>query len=308
MGLTEWVIISGKGGTGKTSVTAALSTSCGSSVLTDTDVDGANLELVLQAEKVSESRFEGRRKAVINPSLCQACGRCADECRFDAVHPLASRADRGILMRVESDACEGCGLCKRVCPADAISMKKTLGGTWRHSVTPYGHLFHARLEPGGENSGKLVALLRKQAREFAETHGIGLMLTDGPPGSGCPVIATLTGASQVLVVTEPTPSGRSDAERVVDLCRHFRRPVSLAINKFDLHPRIASEVEAWAVEKELAIVGRLPYDPVVPTAIRKGVPVTTLPASRWGEALGEMANRMGFLRGSSPKKLDSRRD
>lgn len=292
--LTEWVIISGKGGTGKTSVTAALAAWCGTSVLTDTDVDGANLELVLQARQATEQRFEGRRKAVIKPSLCRACGKCADECRFDAVHPGAMRPDRGVIMTIDADACEGCGLCKRVCPADAIVMKKTVGGTWRESDTPWGRLFHARLEPGGENSGKLVALLRKKAREYAEAHGMPLLLTDGPPGSGCPVIATLTGAHKVLIVTEPTPSGRSDAERVLDLCRHFRRPVWLAVNKYDLHSGMAQQIEEWARARDLPVVGRLPYDPSVPAAIRRGVPVPSLPPSPWSEALARMAMEIGL--------------
>jgi len=301
MELTEWVVISGKGGTGKTSITAAIAARCGSLVMTDTDVDGANLELVLSARQIFETRFEGRRKAVINPSLCQACGKCADECRFEAIFPAAVRADRGVIMRVDTDACEGCGLCARICPAEAIIMKKTNGGTWRHSETPFGHLFHARLEPGGENSGKLVSLLRQEARKFAEEQGIPLLLTDGPPGSGCPVIATLTGASQVLLVTEPTPSGRSDAERVAELCRHFRRPVSLVVNKFDLHLKMAAEIEAWARSCDITVVGRLPYDPVVSAAVRLGVPVPTLPPSPWGEALSEMASRLAFPRSSIRK-------
>lgn len=296
MGVNELVVISGKGGTGKTSVTAALAALVGPAVLTDTDVDGANLELLLAADRRHERRFEGRRKAVIKPSLCAACGRCANECRFEAVFPAAVRADRGVIMRIDPDACEGCGLCARVCPADAIVLRKTRGGTWRRSETPCGTLFHARLEPGGENSGKLVALLRSEARQHAQEQGVGLLLTDGPPGSGCPVIATLTGAQQVLLVTEPTPSGRSDAERVLDLCRHFRRPAALAINKCDLHPGMVAQIEGWARERELPVVGLLPWDPIVASAVRRGVPAPTLGASPWNTAVANLADRLGLPR------------
>lgn len=294
MGITEWVIISGKGGTGKTSVTAALAAWVGTSVITDADVDGANLELVLRGERVQEGQFAGRPRAVIKPALCTACGRCADLCRFDAVIPSTPHPDGGMIMQIDAQSCEGCNLCVRFCPEGAIRLVPTDGGVWRQARTPWGDLFHARLEPGGENSGKLVALLRKQARQQAGAAGLDLMLTDGPPGSGCPVIATLTGAQQVLLVTEPTPSGQSDAERVLTLCRHFRRPVRLVINKFDLHPTRAAGMEAWARSLDLPVVGRLPYDQVVPEAIRQGVPVLSLPWSPWHEAFAAMARDLGL--------------
>ncbi len=292
MAITEFVVISGKGGTGKTTVTASLAAHVGRAVLTDADVDGANLELALQAELVREESIVGGKKAQIKPSLCVACGKCADLCRFGAVIPGAPHTSGGVIMAIDHDLCEGCGLCIRLCPANAIGFRESKGGTWRHSHTKWGDLFHARLAPGGENSGKLVALLRRKAREAAQTQGVEFMLTDGPPGAGCPVIATLTGAHRVLVVTEPTPSGKSDAERVINLCRHFRRTVSLAINKFDLHAGMAADIEQWAASINVPVVGRLPYDPIVPKAVRQGVPVVTLPTSAWSLALVDMAQRL----------------
>ncbi|MFZ2955291.1 MAG: ATP-binding protein [Candidatus Ozemobacteraceae bacterium] len=292
MAITEFVVISGKGGTGKTTVTASLAAFIGKAVLTDADVDGANLELALQANLVHEESIVGGKKALIKPTLCTACGRCADLCRFGAVIPGANHASGGIIMAIDTDLCEGCGLCIRMCPSKAITFRESKGGSWRHSKTRWGDLFHARLVPGGENSGKLVALLRRKARELASEQGTDFMLTDGPPGAGCPVIATLTGAHRVLVVTEPTPSGMSDAERVINLCRHFRRTVAIAINKFDLHSGMTSKIEAWAQSSSIPIVGHLPYDPVVPKAIRQGIPVLALPPSAWSKALIAMAQRL----------------
>lgn len=292
MAITEFVVISGKGGTGKTTVTASLAAYIGQAVLTDADVDGANLELALQADLVHEESIIGGKKAEIKPTLCVACGKCADLCHFGAVVPGASHPSGGVIMAIDQDYCEGCGLCIRLCPSKDITFRESKGGSWRHSHTRWGDLFHARLAPGGENSGKLVALLRKKARELAQEQGMSFMLTDGPPGAGCPVIATLTGAHRVLVVTEPTPSGMSDAERVVNLCRHFRRTVSLAINKFDLHAGMTAKIEAWAQASNIPIVGHLPYDSVVPKAVRQGIPVLALPPSPWSNALIEMAQRL----------------
>lgn len=297
MAITEFVVISGKGGTGKTSVTASLAAYVGNAVLTDADVDGANLELALGGQLVREESITGGKKAQIKPSLCTACGQCADLCRFGAIIPGERHPSGGIIMSIDSDFCEGCGLCLRLCPAGAISLRESKGGSWRHSRTPYGDLFHARLAPGGENSGKLVALLRRKARESAQEQHLEFMLTDGPPGAGCPVIATLTGCHRVLVVTEPTPSGLSDAERVIELCRHFRRQVSLLINKYDLHAGMVERIEHWARNANIPVVGRLPYDPVVPKAVRAGVPALTLPPSAWGKALIEAAEKLELPKG-----------
>jgi MinD superfamily P-loop ATPase len=298
----ELVILSGKGGTGKTNVSASLAAWYNGAVLTDADVDGANLELVLQARKIEEGNFPGRPKAVIKPYLCSACGRCADLCRFDAVSPSTSHQNGGMIMRIDMDACEGCDLCRRLCPTQAITLVETPGGTWKYSTTPYGPLFHAVLAPGGENSGKLVALLRKKARALAEQEQIPLLITDGPPGSGCPVIATITGAHQVLLVTEPTPSGLSDARRVNELCRHFRRPVMVAINKFDLHAGMAAAIEDWARDEAIPVVGRLPYDECVPQAVHAGVPVfSRFPSSPWSRALQEMTRLLALPTGDSPE-------
>ena len=298
MAINEFVVISGKGGTGKTSVTASLAAYVGNAVLTDADVDGANLELALGGNLIREESIIGGKKAQIRPSLCLACGTCADLCRFGAIVPGEPHPSGGVIMAIDHDLCEGCGLCIRICPAKAITLRESKGGSWRHSRTEYGELFHARLAPGGENSGKLVALLRRKARETAQQKHLEFLLTDGPPGSGCPVIATLTGCHRVLVVTEPTPSGLSDAQRVIDLCRHFRRQVSILINKFDLHAGMTEQIERWAQQNGIPVVGHLPYDAVVPKAVRKGVPVLALQPSAWGKALIEAAGRLELPRGA----------
>lgn len=246
--LDELVVLSGKGGTGKTSVTAALAALAGRSVLADCDVDASNLPLILNPQLRRQEPFTGGSRAVINPNECLACGKCMELCRFDAISgngPANEFAPHTFL--VEPTSCEGCGVCHDHCPAHAIELLPAENGEWFVSDTRFGPLVHARLHPGQGNSGKLVALVREQARRVAREAGIRRILIDGPPGIGCPVIACLNGANRILAVTEPTPSGEHDLERVLALARHFEIPAWVCVNKHDLNPAATARLERRAI-------------------------------------------------------------
>lgn len=279
--MQELLVISGKGGTGKTTVTAALAALAEDKVLADCDVDAADLHLLLRPEVESVNEFYGSKKAVINPKFCNLCGRCLEACRFDAVLQVVSekadgkaRSDRGSFY-IDSLACEGCGVCALVCPTGAVTMEPNLAGYWYISETPYGSLVHAQLGLAEENSGKLVTKVRQEARRLGEENNARLIITDGPPGIGCPVISSLTGVTLALVVTEPTAAGRHDLERVVKLADHFHVPVSVCINKYDLAPEKSREIEAYCYEAGLSVAGKIPYDIDVVRALVNGVPLTS---------------------------------
>jgi len=280
--MREIVVISGKGGTGKTSVTAAfahLASAQGGAMLCDLDVDAPDLHLLLAPNRQEEHAFHSGREAVIDPEICTCCALCSGMCRFGAIVP-GPRAFSISPMR-----CEGCGVCARFCPAGAISLAEKHCGQWYASTTRFGPMIHAQLFPGEENSGRLVALLKKEARERAKAAGLELMLCDGAPGIGCPVISSLSGASLAVVITEPTPSGRHDLERVAALCRHFRIPVAVAVNKFDLNPENSADMEGYCTEQGYALAGRLPHDEVVVRAMVQGKCVTELPETPFSKAL-----------------------
>jgi len=264
----ELVVISGKGGTGKTSVVAAFAALAGGAVLADCDVDAADLHLVLRPELGSEHEFSGRRQALIDPGACTACGRCAEVCRFAAVLGAADGD-----YSVDSSACEGCELCQRVCPADAIHMEPVINGAWMLSETRFGPLVHARLGVAEDNSGKLVTLVRNEARSVAEERGLPLVIVDGSPGIGCPVIASLAGADLVLAVTEPTVSGRHDLDRVLQVVRQFRLPFAVCVNKADLNPDLGAQIAAEASAAGAAFVVTVDYDPAVTHAQVAGIDV-----------------------------------
>jgi len=262
--MKELVVISGKGGTGKTSVVAAFASLASNKVLADCDVDAADLHLVLQPEVRSRHEFRCGHEAVINPQTCKGCGFCLSQCRFEAIQPVVAKA--GIVYRVEPLACEGCGVCVDVCPAKAIDFPERLAGEWRLSDTRHGPMVHARLGIAAENSGKLVSLVRQQARQLAKNENKDLVLVDGPPGIGCPVIASITGASLVLIVTEPTLSGQHDLKRVAELARHFHIPTVACINKWDLNPGMSEAIEASALALGAKPLGRIRYDRAVTAA------------------------------------------
>lgn len=288
--MPELVIISGKGGTGKTSLTASYAVLAGQSVLADCDVDAADLHLVLQPHVLRRESFTGGKKARIKPGHCEGCGKCEELCRFDAIYfdgPGNGRVSR--TCRIDPLACEGCGVCARFCSEKAIEIEPSVDGEWFVSETRCGPMVHAQLGIGAGNSGKLVTLVRGEAQRMAQQRGGSLLLVDGSPGIGCPVIASITGASLVLAVTEPTLSGDHDLERVYHLTRHFSVPMAICVNKWDLNPEIARRIEAKATSWGATLLPWAPYDSAVTEAQRKGVAVV-----EFGDTPAAQAIRRGW--------------
>jgi len=263
--MKELVIISGKGGTGKTSLTASFAVLADRPVIADCDVDAADLHLVLSPQIKERHEFRSGRGAVIRRGDCSGCGACLAHCRFDAVKMNGKAAGEAAFF-IDPVACEGCGVCVRFCPEKAIDFPERLCGEWMVSETRCGPMVHARLGVAAENSGKLVSTVRREARRIAEEHNHPLVIVDGPPGIGCPVIASVTGASIVLVVTEPTVSGEHDLERVLLLTRHFNIPAAVCVNKWDLNAEMAGRIEDKARKTGARVAGRIRYDRAVTLA------------------------------------------
>ena len=259
--MKELVILSGKGGTGKTSLTASFAVLASGSLLCDADVDAADLHLLMQPEIKTRTDFQGGGVAIIDPERCTGCGTCIDMCRWSAISSE---------FVVDEISCEGCGVCVDFCPEQAIDFPTKTCGQWFISDTRFGPMVHARLGIAEENSGKLVSLVRQQGKQLAEEKGIDLIITDGPPGVGCPVIASVGGATSTLIVTEPTVSGIHDMSRAVELCRHFKVPVMVCVNKFDLNPENSDKIEKMARDAEFPVVGRIPFDPNFTRAMVQG--------------------------------------
>lgn len=265
--MQELIVLSGKGGTGKTSVMAGLATLADDAILVDCDVEAPDLHLLLSPTIEQSRDFEGGEVAWLRPDQCIGCGRCAELCRYDAIVPYGPPnrfADQTYI--VQTLACEGCRLCAEICPNQAIAMVPTVCGEWHMSGTRCGPLVHAQLKPGHGNSGKLVTHLRNEARRLAQTRGAHLVLGDGVPGVGCPVIASVSGATLALIVVEPSLSGRHDFERVVELTRHFNVPAVVCVNKYDIDVELTAEIEAWADSVGVRPIGRIPRDPAVVAA------------------------------------------
>jgi MinD superfamily P-loop ATPase len=263
--LKELVIISGKGGTGKTSVTASFAVLADRPVIADCDVDASDLHLVLSPWINERHEFRSGHEAVIRQDDCTGCGACLGHCRFGAVR-MNEKAAGDATFFIDPVACEGCGVCVRFCPERAIDFPERLCGEWMVSDTRCGPMVHARLGVAAENSGKLVSTVRREARRIAEEEHRSLVIVDGPPGIGCPVIASLTGATLVLVVTEPTVSGEHDLERVLLLTRHFNIPTTICVNKWDLNPEMTERIEDKARRAGARVVGRIRYDRAVTLA------------------------------------------
>jgi MinD superfamily P-loop ATPase len=277
--MKQLVILSGKGGTGKTSLAAAFAHLAhdGSSplkaVLADADVDAANLELVLRPERLETHDFTGGSVAVIDPQLCQGCGQCEQACRFDAVLPPPS-GDLRSIYSIDPIACDGCAACVYQCPEEAIRMEPQVAGQWYRSESRYGPLFHADLFPAQENSGKLVTLVKQNARLCALDNDVPIIIVDGPPGIGCPVIAAAAGASLALLVAEPTVAGVHDLNRILLTTTHFRIPALVVINKADIYPEGAAQIEVVCGKLGVDLIGQIPFDPTVTDAMLNGEPVT----------------------------------
>jgi MinD superfamily P-loop ATPase len=272
--LKQIVILSGKGGTGKTSVTAAFAHLAANgagqprTVLVDADVDASNLELVLSPQVQETHEFKGGQVAVIDQELCEGGGVCAELCRFDAI------SEENGVYTVDPIACEGCALCFYQCPSEAIHIEEQVAGQWFRSQSRYGPLFHAALWPAQENSGKLVTLVKQQGRLLAMDEDRDLVLVDGPPGIGCPVISAAAGADLALIVAEPTAAGIHDMARALAMTEHFGVPSLVCINKADVYPEGTTEIEEFCEQKGLRVVGQLPFDTVVTEAMVQGLPVT----------------------------------
>lgn len=280
--MKQLVVLSGKGGAGKTTVAAALAHLMAQTerlVMVDADVDAPNLGLVLGPQVQVEEPFYGSQQATIDAERCTACGICAQVCRFDAIAASDGRYD------VDPLACEGCAACAYACPVEAIRMRERLSGHWYRSDTRFGPLVHAQLRPGEENSGKLVSTVRHQGFIVAEERSADWVLVDGAPGIGCPVIAAVAGADLALLVVEPTVSGVHDLGRVVGVTQHFRVPAALCLNKTDLNPRLAADIHDLARQAGLPVLAELPYTDIVTRAMGQACAVTELPSNEMTQPL-----------------------
>lgn len=270
--MKQFVILSGKGGTGKTSIAAAFAHLAHSdsirAVLADADVDAANLELVLSPHVLEQHEFMGGNVAWIDPEKCESCGLCEQVCRFDAI--ALKQGD----YQVDPIACDGCAACVHQCHVNAIKMELQLAGYWFRSDSRYGPLFHAELRPAQENSGKLVTLVKQQARLLAMDEQYPIIIVDGPPGIGCPVISAVSGANMAIVIAEPTISGVHDMERALEMTRHFHVPAVVCINKADIFLDGAAQIEEYCQKQNVEVMGRIPFDSTVTEAMVRGESVT----------------------------------
>jgi len=281
----QLVIVSGKGGTGKTTIAAAFATLAQNKVMVDCDVDAADLHLLLHPKIVTHEKYFGGKSPHVDLEKCTRCGLCTEVCRFDAI-------DNGL---VDDVSCEGCGFCSHICPEDAIIMEEAFSGDWFISETLYGPFVHARLGIGEENSGKLVTVVRKKAMEVAQERGLELILIDGPPGIGCPVTASLTGVNLVLAITEPTLSGIHDLERILKLAEHFKIPSVVCINKFDINPENTQKIASYCENNGSRIVGTIPYEPKVIDALVHQKTVMDHPCNEVQGIVQQMWEQIGAI-------------
>ena len=260
--MNEITVISGKGGTGKTTFTANLASLLDNLVVGDCDVDAPNLHLLLNPENKSEEVFKGMKLAVKNDDLCIDCGLCYENCRFNAI-----TAEE---YQIKNLKCEGCAVCAYVCPTDAIKMEEIETGTLYEAESRFGEMVHAKLIPGADTSGKLVSEVKNRASELAKEKNKDWILIDGSPGIGCPVIASLTGSDLAVLVTEPTMSGFADLKRVMEVVNHFKIPAGIVINKYDLNENISAKIEAYAEAEKIELLTKIPYSRVIVDSLKKG--------------------------------------
>jgi len=279
------VVISGKGGTGKTSIVASFAALANGKVMADCDVDAADLHLLLEPRIRRREEFRSSKSAVIDLERCIQCDRCREVCRYQAISET---------YLVDKIACEGCGVCVHFCPEQAIELQQNLSGEWFVSDTRFGPLVHAKLGIAEENSGKLVAVVRQNAKSLAQDQGLDLILVDGAPGIGCPVISSIAGATAVLVVTEPTLSGIHDMKRVVDLAAHFQIPAFVCVNKFDLNQELTAQVEKFCGQCRLKLVGKIHYDKVVTKAMVQGKTVVEYSSGLVAKEIEKLWRQLGY--------------
>ncbi len=280
--MQQLVVLSGKGGTGKTSLVGAFSSLTDKKVLADCDVDAADLFIILEPETIEKADFYSGRKPMTNKEKCTECGICTELCRYEAITDG----------EVDPVDCEGCGLCALACPEEAITMEDALCGEWFIADTRYGPMVHARLGVGEENSGKLVAQVRKLAQSIAEEKKLELIIIDGPPGIGCPVISSLAGADLVLIVTEPTVAGIHDLERLIGLAQHFNILPLICINKYDINPSKARTIEEYCQSKGLKMLGKIPFDVAVVKAMVEKKTVMEYPCPAVQDAIRDIWQRV----------------
>lgn len=284
--MPEILVLSGKGGTGKTTLTASLAHMARQNgqdpIICDLDVDAPDLHLLLKPEIQASHEFVSGNEARVDAQACTGCGECVEACRFDAIEM------KDDLAVVNPFRCEGCKVCVTLCPVQAVEFPTCYCGDWHQSICRFGRMIHAQLFPGQENSGRLVALLRQEARSLAQKRGGEFIISDGPPGIGCPVISSLSGTDLAVVVTEPTQSGLHDLARVVELCRHFKIPVAVVLNKHDLNPAMSREVETYCLDNDLRLIGRLPHSPKVVEAMLAGLSLSECDP----QGLGNMISRI----------------
>ncbi len=268
--MKQVVIISGKGGTGKTVITGALASLAENKVMADCDVDAADLHLLLAPDIKERHQFKGGLTAVIDADKCTGCGKCKEICRFDAISEREDSKTGEIKFEVDPISCEGCSFCKFVCPEGAIEMEESLAGDWFISDTRFGPLVHAKLGIAEENSGKLVSLVREQAKGLAEKGRYDWVIIDGTPGIGCPVIAALTGVDCAVIVTEPTLSGLHDADRVISVAKHFGILTKLVVNKYDLNIDMTNKIERYCADNNIDLAGRVHFNKSIVEAMVRG--------------------------------------
>jgi len=266
--MMEIAVISGKGGTGKSSISAAFATLGENLVLADCDVDAANLFLLFNPSHDEEEIFISGQKAEIDESLCSNCGICIDYCRFDAISYINGK------VKISETSCDGCKLCAWICPLQAITMMNSDKSRMYSGVFRNGMMVYGRLAPGEENSGKLVSLVREKARKLAVSNNLSTIILDGPPGIGCPVISAITGVDKIMIVTEPTLSGLHDLRRTVELVKQSGGNAGIIINKFDLNPAMSVRIEEWCREQGYDVVGKLPFEELVVEAMVQGKSIT----------------------------------
>jgi MinD superfamily P-loop ATPase len=285
--MTEIVILSGKGGTGKTSLSAAFATINKNMVVADCDVEAANLHLILQPKNYAEEKFISGHKAVIDYNTCTNCGLCIGYCRFDAIAYINEK------VIISETSCDGCKLCARICTSQAITMVSKDKSRWYIGNYRNGKMIHARLAPGEENSGKLVNIVRKQANKTAKETGWDTIIIDGPPGTGCPVISSVTGANKVIIVTEPSNSGFHDMKRILELTANFKVKSYVVINKYDLNVNITCKITDWCFDMNIPVVGKIPFDGQMVEAMLKSQSMTEwLPESEVSKEIINIWNKV----------------
>ncbi len=302
--MKEIVVISGKGGTGKTSIVASFASLAKSAVLADCDVDAADLHLVLQPQVQTKKDFYGGKKARIMPESCNDCGICMDLCRFEAISKSDQPEDPAMSChRIDALSCEGCGVCAYFCPESAIIMEQPKCGELYISEMRFGPMVHAKLGIAEENSGKLVAWVRQHAREIAEKKSAEYIIVDGPPGIGCPVISSITGADIVLIVTEPTISGLSDLQRIEKLAKHFDMPATVCINKWDINPDVSKEICNYCQKHQIEVLGKIRYDNAFTKAQINGITLLEYATGDLADELKSIWDNLQVRLHKQPEKM-----